>query len=116
MEVGSIWLEGFRLGVLDCPPGTAEPKAFTKPTAALFTSAMRTKRGDGWRRGRKSPQRISVCSETRPLGYRTQPFNDDCVIELLTLLVPLISSVFQRQANRAVVSRAVLPMRDDLSG
>lgn len=45
MELGSIWLGGFRFGVLDCPPGTPEPKELTKPTPALLTRAVRRTRG-----------------------------------------------------------------------
>lgn len=41
MELGSIWLGGFRLGVLDWPPGTPEPKELTKPIAALLRRAGR---------------------------------------------------------------------------
>ena len=33
----------------------------------------------------------------------------------LTLLVSLVTGIFQREANRTVMSCAVLPMRDDLS-
>lgn len=52
MELGSIWLGGFRFGVLDCPPGTPVPKAFTKPTPALLTrAAERTGGVDGRKRG-----------------------------------------------------------------
>lgn len=40
MELGSIWLGGFRFGALDCPPGTPEPKEFTRPTPALLTRAV----------------------------------------------------------------------------
>lgn len=58
MELGSIWLGGFRFGVLDCPPGTPEPKEFTKPTPALLTRALKRTRGveeriDGRKRGEK---------------------------------------------------------------
>lgn len=42
MELGSIWLGGFRFEVLDCPPGTPVPREFTKPTPALFTRAVKT--------------------------------------------------------------------------
>lgn len=42
MELGSIWLGGFRFGALDCPPGTPEPKEFTKPTPALLPRAVAT--------------------------------------------------------------------------
>ncbi len=49
MELGSIWLGGFKLGVLDCPPGTPEPKEFTKPTPALLTRAVK-KRTKGEKR------------------------------------------------------------------
>lgn len=53
MELGSIWLGGFRLGVLDCPPGTPEPKEFTKPTPALLTRAVKRTGGvDGDRVGK----------------------------------------------------------------
>ena len=38
------------------------------------------------------------------------------LLELLTLLVPLVTCVFQRKADRAVVLRTVLPVGDDLSG
>lgn len=41
MELGSIWLGGFRFGVLDCPPGTPEPIEFTKPIPALLTRAVK---------------------------------------------------------------------------
>lgn len=57
MELGSIWLGGFRLGVLDCPPGTPEPKEFTKPTPALLTRAVKRTGGGltetGWGREKK---------------------------------------------------------------
>ena len=46
MELGSIWFGGFRLGVLDCPPGTPDPKEFTKPTPALLRSAVKRTRGE----------------------------------------------------------------------
>lgn len=45
MELGSIWFGGFRFGVLDCPPGTPEPKEFTRPTPALLTRAVKKRRG-----------------------------------------------------------------------
>lgn len=35
-------------------------------------------------------------------------------IQTLTLRVPLVSSVLQRQADGTIVPRAVLPMGDDL--
>ena len=57
MELGSIWLGGFRFGALDCPPGTPEPKEFTKPTPALLTRAVeRTREGRerfDWRQSRE---------------------------------------------------------------
>ena len=38
-----------------------------------------------------------------------------CPPSSLTLLVSLVTGIFQREANRTVMSCAVLPMRDDLS-
>lgn len=38
------------------------------------------------------------------------------LLELLTLLVPLVARILQRQADWTVVPRAVLPVGDDLSG
>ena len=38
------------------------------------------------------------------------------LLKLLTLLVPFVTSILQRQADWTVVPRTVLPVRDDLSG
>lgn len=53
MELGSIWLGGFRFGVLDCPPGTPEPKEFTKPIPALLTRAVKRTGADETERREK---------------------------------------------------------------
>lgn len=37
-------------------------------------------------------------------------------VHTLTLLIPLVSGVLERQAHRAVLPCAVLPVGDDLSG
>lgn len=50
MELGSIWLGGFRFGLLDCPPGKPVPIEFTKPTPALFKRAVKRMRGHEERR------------------------------------------------------------------
>lgn len=42
--------------------------------------------------------------------------NAQKMLEVLTLLVPLITGILQRQADRAVVPCAVLPVGDDLPG
>lgn len=44
MELGSIWLGGFRFGLLDCPPGNPAPIELTKPTPVLFKRAVKRTR------------------------------------------------------------------------
>lgn len=78
MELGSIWLGGFRLGVLDCPPGTPDPKEFPKPTPALLMRAVKGTRGE---REREKKQRMSICGFKPTVmgfnGYRTHDFMMD---------------------------------------